>query len=164
VPRARASAQLKRRTLAARLDALALRHIRELEASACVDPDKLEQALELLKMAKLAARPRRRKRKPGDPDLDVSTLTGERLRPIMQLASADVDLHRAPRAAIDDFLANREPPAVPPPRRRPASPAPRPPHRRLRRRRLPRPSPRQPCRACTWWPPAAPSPTATADG
>jgi hypothetical protein len=38
VPTARASAQLKRRTLAARLDALAERHIRELEESACVDP------------------------------------------------------------------------------------------------------------------------------
>ncbi len=87
------------------------------KTSACVDPDKLGQALELLKMAKLAARPRRRKRKPGDPDLDVSALTGERLRPIMQLASADVDLHRAPRAALDDFLENREPPAEKPPRR-----------------------------------------------
>src|SRR3954463_12389335 len=45
--RPRASARLKRRTLAARLDALAERHIRELEASACVDPDKPGEALEL---------------------------------------------------------------------------------------------------------------------
>jgi hypothetical protein len=61
VPRARASARLKRRTLAARLDALAERAIRELEASASVDLDKLGEALELLKMARLAARPRRRR-------------------------------------------------------------------------------------------------------
>jgi hypothetical protein len=27
-----------------------------------------------------------------------------------ELCAADVDLHRAPRAAIEDFLANRAPP------------------------------------------------------
>jgi hypothetical protein len=109
VPSARASAQLKRRTLAARLDALAERYIRELEESACVDPDRLAQALELLKMARLAARPRRwRRPRPDEP-----------ARPIMQLCAGDVDLHRAPRAAVEDFLANREPPREePPPRRR----------------------------------------------
>jgi hypothetical protein len=101
LPRPRASAKLKRRGLAARLDALAERHIRELEESATVDPGKLAEALELLKMAKLAARPRHgpRKRLGADPT-----------RPIMQLCAGDVDLHRAPRAAVDDFLANREPP------------------------------------------------------
>ena len=60
VPRERASAHLKMRTLTARLAALAERHIRELEDAACVDPDKLAEALELVKMAKLAARPKRR--------------------------------------------------------------------------------------------------------
>jgi hypothetical protein len=103
VPGARAGARLKRRMLAARLDALAERHIRELEESACVDPDKLGEALELLKMAKLAARPRRR-RKRGE------SHTAEPTRPIMQLASGEVDLHRAPRAAVEDFLEHREPP------------------------------------------------------
>jgi hypothetical protein len=118
VPRARASAKLKRRTLAARLDALAERHIRELEESACVDPEKLAAALELLKIAKLAARPRRRKRTPGaKPELDFSAVTGERLRPVSQLCAADVDLQCAPRAAVEDFVAYREPPAEPPPRR-----------------------------------------------
>ena len=41
MPTPRASAQLRRRTLAKRLDALAERHIRELEESQCVDPVKL---------------------------------------------------------------------------------------------------------------------------
>src|SRR4051812_17798867 len=41
MPTVRASAKLKRRALAARLDALAQRHVRELEESACVDPVKL---------------------------------------------------------------------------------------------------------------------------
>ena len=61
VPSHRASARLKARTLHARLAALAERHIRELEASESVDPDQLREALELLKMAKLAARSKRRR-------------------------------------------------------------------------------------------------------
>src|SRR3954470_14429604 len=56
MPTPRASAKLKRRMLAARLDALAQRHVRELEESACVDPVKLGEALALLSMARLAAR------------------------------------------------------------------------------------------------------------
>jgi hypothetical protein len=117
-PATTAGAKLKRRALAARLDALAERHIRELEDSACVDPEKLAAALELLKIAKLAARPRRRKRTPGaKPELDFSAVTGERLRPVSQLCAADVDLQRAPRSAVEDFVANREPPAEKPPRR-----------------------------------------------
>jgi hypothetical protein len=120
VPRARASAQLERRTLAARLSALAERHIRELEASACVDPDKLAEALELLKMAKLAARPRRRRRTSFVPAQAGTQEPQERepTRPIMQLCAGGVDLHRAPRAAIEDFLSHREPPRAEPGGRR----------------------------------------------
>jgi hypothetical protein len=103
VPTARASAQLRRRSLAARLDALAERHIRELEESACVDPVKLGEALELLKMAKLAARHRPRRR-PGE------MLPEHASRPMGQLLVGGVDFSRAPRAAVEDFLANREPP------------------------------------------------------
>jgi hypothetical protein len=32
------------------------------------------------------------------------------MRPIIELCLANVDLERAPRAALDDFLANRAPP------------------------------------------------------
>lgn len=103
IPTPRASAKLRRRTLASRLDALAERHIRELEESACVDPVKLGEALELLSMARLAAR-RRPRRRPGD------IAPEEASRPIAQLCVGGVDLSRAPRAAVDDFLANREPP------------------------------------------------------
>lgn len=117
VPRARASARLKARTLAARLNALAERYVRELEETPGVDLDKLGEALELSKMAKLAAMGRRRRRntaegprrKPNEPE-----------RPILQLCAAGVDLHRAPRAAVEDFLENRAPPRDEPglPRRR----------------------------------------------
>jgi hypothetical protein len=114
VPRARASAHLKRRKLAARLDALAERHIRELEDSACVDPAKLGEALELLKIAKLAARPRGRRRRRATTQAGPKAYAGapphEPVRPIMQLCTGDVDLGRAPRAAVEDFLAHREPP------------------------------------------------------
>ena len=104
MPTVRASAKLRRRTLAARLDALAERHVRELEASACVDPVKLGEALELLTMARLAARrhPRRRRR-PGEMAPEQAS------RPMEQLCIGGVDLSRAPRAAVEDFLANREP-------------------------------------------------------
>jgi hypothetical protein len=106
IPAPRASAKLRRRMLAQRLDALAERHVRELEASACVDPDKLGEALELLKMARLAAT-RRPRRRPGE------MAPEEASRPIGQLCVAGVDLSRAPRAAVEDFLANREPPPKP---------------------------------------------------
>ena len=105
IPAARATMKLKRRMLGARLHALAERHVRELEASACVDPVKLGEALELLTMARLAANPRRRpKRRPGE------IAPEEASRPIMQLCVGGVDLSRAPRAAVEDFLANRERP------------------------------------------------------
>ncbi|MEA2903179.1 MAG: hypothetical protein QOI12_566 [Alphaproteobacteria bacterium] len=103
MPTPRASAKLRRRTLAARLDALAERHVRELEESACVDPVKLGEALALLSMARLAAR-RRPRRRPGE------IAPEEASRPIGQLCVGGVDLSRAPRAAVEDFLTNREPP------------------------------------------------------
>jgi hypothetical protein len=104
VPTVRASAKLRRRTLSRRLQALAERHIRELEASACVDAEKLGEALTLLAMAKLAAMGRRRRR---------GTAAGgfaEPMRPIIELCVADVDLSRVPRAALDDFLESRAAP------------------------------------------------------
>ena len=118
-PSARASAHMKRRKLAARLDALAERHVRELEDSACVDPHKLAEALELLKMAKLAARPRHGRRSPSARSAAIlrRLSRAQAPRPIIELCEADVCLGVAPRAAIDDFLANRAPPAVKPPQR-----------------------------------------------
>lgn len=105
IPTPRATAKLKRRMLGARLHALAERHVGELEESASIDPVKLGEALELLNMARLAAQPRRRpKRRPGE------IAPEEASRPIMELCVGGVDLARAPRAAVEDFLANRERP------------------------------------------------------
>ena len=119
VPTARAGARLKARTLAARLAALAERHIRELEDSACVDPDKLAEALELLKMAKLAARPRRRRRPAEADDGDSSQTHAAPPRTVMRnLRSAGVNTERAPEEALEDFIASRAPPPEKRPRRR----------------------------------------------
>ncbi|HYI87882.1 MAG TPA: hypothetical protein VEX61_12375 [Burkholderiales bacterium] len=112
VPSARAGARLKARTLHARLAALAERHIRELEAAACVDPDKLGEALELLKMAKLAARPKKRRRTAAEAAADASLETWETgPRAVMgTMRSAGVRPERAPEDALEDFIASRAPP------------------------------------------------------
>ena len=63
VPTLRAGRRLRMRMLATRLEALAQRHVRELEEAPNVDPDKLMQALQLVKMTRLEAMGRRRRRR-----------------------------------------------------------------------------------------------------
>ena len=114
VPRERASAKLKRRTLATRLSALAERAIRELEESASIDLDKLAEALELLKMIKLAARPKRR-RDATEKAADATQIFEASPRAVMKgLRSAGVRVERAPEETLEDFIASR----APPPKRR----------------------------------------------
>lgn len=70
VPHWRASLRLRRRTLSRRLHDLAERWVRELEAQPGVDFAKLREALELLKLTRLAERrhnPRHRPIEAGDP-------------------------------------------------------------------------------------------------
>ena len=108
VPRWRASVRLKRRTLAARIDALAERYVRELEASPGVDLAKLREALELLKMTRVAARPQRRGEKRRQ---KVSPLTDAqaRARVIADLRANGVDIARAPGEAVADFIESCAP-------------------------------------------------------
>src|SRR5215210_1426097 len=111
VPRARASAKLKARTLAARLSALAERCVRELEESARVDPEKLSDALELAKMAKLADRPRRRRRPADKAAADALQIWDAPARTVLRnLRTAGVDTWRAPEEALEDFITSRAPP------------------------------------------------------
>jgi hypothetical protein len=120
VPSARASAKLKARTLAARLFALAERYLRELEETPGVDLDKLAQALELMKLAKFAARPRRRGRWPRDAaghpfkSLDETA----RMVTIADLRAAGIDVERAPPAAVADVISSHAPPREEPALRR----------------------------------------------
>ena len=113
VPSAR-GARLKRRTLAARLHTLAERSIRELEESASVDLDKLAQALELLKMAKVAARPRRgRRRRPAETSAGRSLDTMDeptRAGLMADLRAAGIKIENAPPSALADFISSHEPP------------------------------------------------------
>jgi hypothetical protein len=123
VPRPRASARLRRRTLAARLTALAERHIRELEDRACVDPDRLAEALELMKMAKVAARVRRGRQRRQTPLVPAKAGTQERQthepagdlehharRTMRTLRAEGVDTYRVSDDALEDFVDSHAPP------------------------------------------------------
>lgn len=83
---------------------LAERHVRELEASASVDPDKLMQALRVLKMARLEAMGRRRRRR-----FVSETITGRQTiaredairTAIKEMHRGGVTIDRAPQQALD---------------------------------------------------------------
>ena len=107
VPTLRAGQRLKLRKLAGRLQALAERYVRELEQAPNVDPDKLMQALQLVKMARLEAMGRRRRRPrlfhvgeartgawASERDAAIRTALKE-----MQRGGVDID--RAPQEAVD---------------------------------------------------------------
>jgi hypothetical protein len=107
VPRPRASAKLKRRLLAERLSALAERYVAELETTPGVDLEKLAQALMLMRMIKLAARPKRRRS--GNTraihGAERTALDYEDAGTILaRLRSAGVDLAHAPDVAVQDFI------------------------------------------------------------
>jgi hypothetical protein len=104
VPTARAGRRLRMRKLADRLEALAERHLRELEQMPAVDPDRLMQALQLVKMTRLEAMGRRRRRRLVGP-----TYTGmwafERdaliRTALKEMQRGGVDIDRAPKEAVD---------------------------------------------------------------
>jgi hypothetical protein len=109
VPRWRASAKLRRRTLAARLHALAERAIRELEAAPRVDLAKLREALEVLKMTVLAERPRRRWMARRDRGIAPPLTEDARKSVIADLRANGVDIARAPSEALADFIESHAP-------------------------------------------------------
>ena len=104
MPTARAGRRLKLRRLAERLRALAERMVRELEDTPGVDLDKLMQALQVVKMARIEAMGRRgRFRSPG------RGMTGYEWRSredairgaLRELHRGDVDINHAPQEALD---------------------------------------------------------------
>jgi hypothetical protein len=104
IPRPRAGQKLKLRLLAERLRKLAERYVRELEDAPAVDVDRLMQALNVLKMARLEAMGRRRRRK-----WVSETTTGAQMiaredairGALREMNRGGVDLDRAPQAALD---------------------------------------------------------------
>lgn len=108
-PRWRARRNLRRRTLAARIDALAERRVAELEAApGIIDLAALRAALELLKLGNLADRPHTGRHR-------LPELTSEldepqaRARVIAHLRAHGVDIARAPSEALADFIESCAP-------------------------------------------------------
>jgi hypothetical protein len=113
VPRPRAGQKLKLRLLAERLRALAERYVRELEEAPRVDVDKLVEALQVVKMARLEAMGRRRRRR-----LVGETYTGAQMiardqairTALNEMRGGGVDIDRAPKEALDLLINARTPP------------------------------------------------------
>lgn len=113
VPRERASARLRLRWLGFRISALAERAVRELEASESVDLDKLAEAIELFKMAKLAASHRKRRSlvTPKDQEAETPPLFDAEPREVLRaLRAAGIRTEIAPEQALVDFMISRAPP------------------------------------------------------
>ena len=107
IPRWRARIRLRRRTLAGRLYELAERWVRELEAQPGVDFAKLREALELLKLTKIAARPDRHYRPIAA--VDPFAHQAARKRVIADLRANGVDIARTPSEALADFVESCAP-------------------------------------------------------
>ena len=113
-PRRRLSQKLKLRLLAERLRRLAERYVRELEDTSTIDPDKLMQALEVLKMARLQAMGRRRRRK----DWTGEARTGRQWlseqdairNAIREMHRGGIVIDRAPKVAVDLVIDANLPP------------------------------------------------------
>jgi hypothetical protein len=112
VPTERASARLKARTLAARLQALAERHVRELEAAERVDVEKLVAALDVLKMARLAAMGQRRRRAFGMQMTGADRYAREKAvrNALKELHRGGVNVDRAPQEAVEMVIDAALPP------------------------------------------------------
>jgi hypothetical protein len=112
VPTARAGQRLKLRKLAERLRLLAERYVRELEETPGVDLDKLVQALQVLKMARLEAQGHRRRRRRVGP-ASTGAWAYEREQAIRtalrEMRRGGVDIDRAPQEAVDLLLEARTP-------------------------------------------------------
>ncbi len=105
MPNWRAGRRLKQRKLAGRLQAIAERYVRELEETPGVDLNKLIEALQVLRMARLESMGNRGRRRPWlgpvvsgqwKAELDKSIYTA-----LKQMRRGGVDLDRAPKEAMD---------------------------------------------------------------
>ena len=113
IPRPRAGRKLKLRLLAERLRALAERCVRELEETPGVDLDRLVQALQVVKMARLEAMGRRRRRRfAGETRTPASMIArDDAIRvALKEMRRGGVDLDRAPQAALDLLIDAHTPP------------------------------------------------------
>jgi len=117
VPRWRARANLRRRTLAARIDRLTERRLAELEAAPGVDLAGLREAIELIKLGTLADRPHTGRHRTAEVASELDEPQA-RARVIADLRANGVDIARAPSEALADFIESCAP--GPKPRHDPA--------------------------------------------
>jgi transposase len=105
VPTYRASRRLKLRKLADGLQTLAEHYVRQLEETPGVDLDRLTQALQVLRMARLEVRGNRGRRGPFVGATYSGAWAHERDKAIRtalkELRRGGVDLDRAPKEALD---------------------------------------------------------------
>jgi hypothetical protein len=105
MPNWRAGRRLKLRKLAGRLQAIAERYVRELEETPGVDLNKLIEALQVLRMARLEVMGNRGRRRPWIGPAVSGQWKAERDKAIYtalkQMRRGGVDLDRAPKEAMD---------------------------------------------------------------
>jgi hypothetical protein len=112
VPTLRAGQRLKVRKLAERLRVLAERYVRELEQTPGVDLDRLVQALQVVKMARLEAMGNKRRRRfVGEPRTGLQLMAREEAirTALKEMRRGGVDLYRAPQEALDLLIEARTP-------------------------------------------------------
>jgi hypothetical protein len=104
VPSLRAGRRLRMRKLAERLEALANRHLHELEEAPNVDADRPMQAMQLVKMARLEAMGRRRRRRlvgPATTGAWASERDAAIRTALKEMQRGGVNIDRAPKEAVD---------------------------------------------------------------
>jgi hypothetical protein len=105
MPNWRAGRRLKLRKLAGRLQAIAERYVHELEQTRGVDLDRLIQALQVLRMARLEVMGNRGRRRPWIGPAVSGAWKAERDKAIYtalkEMRRGGVDLDRAPKEAMD---------------------------------------------------------------
>ncbi|MFN3657141.1 MAG: hypothetical protein ACK4UO_07795 [Pseudolabrys sp.] len=109
IPRERAGAQLRMRTVAARLAALAERYLRELEETPGVDLAKLGEALALYQLARFALRRRRPRRRSSKLKADLRRLyPRENSSPLVPAKAGTQGQQAQEQVALDSRLRGNE--------------------------------------------------------
>ena len=112
MPTFRARRRLKLRKLAGRLQWLAEHNVRQLEATPGVDLDRLLQALQVLRMARLEAMGNRRRGPwPRESGTGTSTMSREQAidAVLKEMRRGGVDIDRAPKAALELLIEAKAP-------------------------------------------------------
>jgi hypothetical protein len=112
MPTFRARRRLKLRKLAGRLQMLAEHHVRQLEETPGVDLDRLIQALQVLRMARLEAMGNRRRGPlPAEPRTGSWTMSREQAigAVLKEMRRGGVDIDRAPKAALELLIEAKVP-------------------------------------------------------